>query len=395
MFFALFFKMKKQEMKNNHTQKDYFRKLLLVSFEEAKRLIKKHGSPLLVLSRKKVQESYQALQRALPNVRVFYAMKSNSHPDILKALKEIGADFETASWAELKMLLKIGILAKDVLNTQPFLSEADFKSCHEVGQRSFVVDNVSQLNRLAAITTDFDLLVRLSFPNRNCQVDLSYKFGATVKEAKNIIKAAVVRGVRVHGVSFHVGSQSYSTKNYLKALKAVRKLFDELQHEGIILDTIDIGGGFPVPYTEPLPSIEHFTLPIRRKLAELFPGMKVWAEPGRFVSGLAQTLITTVNGKNIRRGIPWYYLDDGVYNSFSGRFYDHCSYKIIFEKTDTAVQSVLAGPTCDSADVVSENISLPDLEIGDIILVPAMGAYTNISATNYHGFEKTKIITID
>jgi ornithine decarboxylase len=199
-------------------------------------------------------------------------------------------------------------------------------------------------------------------------------------------------GARIHGVSFHVGSQSYSTKNYIKALKAVRGLFDRMQRSGIMLDVVDIGGGFPVPYTKPLPSIEHFSLPIRRKIYELFPGMKIFAEPGRFICGMAQILITTVNGKNIRRGIPWYYLDDGVYNSFSGKVYDHCVYKFLTNKTGSLTPSVLAGPTCDSFDIVSEDINLPNLDIGDLILVPAMGAYTNVSATNYNGFEKTKIL---
>lgn len=376
-------------------QAKYFSKLLNVDFERAKKLVKKHGGPLLVLSRSRVKEAYLSLQRALPNVQIFYAMKSNSHPDILNTLKDLGSSFETASYAELKMLIKIGVDPKMVLNTQPFLSEKDFRACHSAGQRWFVVDCLSQLRRLAKVITDFDLLVRLSFPDPHCQVDLSHKFGATVKDAKEIIREAARLGVRAHGVSFHVGGQSYSAEKYTKALKVVRRLIDYFQREGMMFDTIDMGGGFPVPYIKRLPSIEHFCLPIRRKLNEFFPGMKITLEPGRFISGLSMNLITTVNGKNIRRGIPWYYLDDGVYNSFSGKVYDKCSYIIITEHDGPKTESVLAGPTCDSFDVLSENISLPELNIGDILLVPSMGAYTNISATNYHGFEKAKIITID
>lgn len=383
------------EIRHTTPSDKYYGKLLHISFDKAKRLIKKHGSPLLVLSRSRAKEAYLSLERALPGVQIFYAMKSNSHPDILKTLKELGSSFEVASYAELKMLIKIGIDPKDVLCTQPFLSEKDFKNCYATGQRWFVVDSMSQLKRLAAITTDFDVLVRLSFPDPHCQVDLSHKFGATIKDAKEIVREAARLGVRTHGVSFHVGSQSYSVKKYIRALTVVRKFIDDFQHEGIMLDTIDMGGGFPVPYTKKISSIEHFCLPIRRKLNELFPGMKISTEPGRFISGLTMNLITTVNGKNIRRGIPWYYLDDGVYNSFSGKVYDHCSYEIFTEKDGPRTKSVLAGPTCDSFDVISENVELPELELGDILLVPAMGAYTSISATNYHGFEKAKIITID
>ena len=380
----------------NITQKEkYFRSLLPVSFEQANKLAKKHNSPLLLLSRNKIKESYQALTRALPNTQIFYAIKSNPHPEILKTLKEEGASFEVASFGELKMVMNIGVNPKDVLNTQPFLTESDFQNCYDAGQRWFIYDNIDQLKRLTANINDIDLLLRLSFPNRNCQVDLSYKFGATIKEAKDLIKAAAATGARIHGVSFHVGSQSYTTKNYLKALKSVRKLFDNMQHEGIMLDNIDIGGGFPVPYTHKLPSIEHFALPIRRKLNELFPGMKISAEPGRFISGMSQTLITTINGKNVRRGVPWYYIDDGVYNSFSGKVFDHCQYTILTEQGGEGVKSVIAGPTCDSFDIISEDINLPHLEIGDILMVPSMGSYTNVSATNYNGFDQAKIITID
>lgn len=373
----------------------YFEKLLTVSFAEAHCLVKKHGSPLLALSRARVRDSYRSLTRALPNVRIFYAIKSNPHPKILETLKAEGASFEVASFGELKQITRFGVAARDILNTQPFLSENDFAECYRAGQRWFIFDNRDQLKRLTRKTNDLDLLLRLSFPNRNCQVDLSYKFGATVKEANNLIREAAETGARVHGVSFHVGSQSYTTKNYLKALHSVRRLFDQLQHEGIFLDTVDIGGGFPVPYTRPLPSIEHFTLPIRRALYELFPGMNVFAEPGRFICGLSQTLITSVNGKNIRRGVPWYYLDDGVYNSFSGKVYDHCVYSILTERSGAAIMSVLAGPTCDSFDIVSDGIKLPPLEIGDILLVPAMGAYSNVSSTTYNGFNQAKIISID
>ncbi|MFA7654269.1 MAG: type III PLP-dependent enzyme [Candidatus Magasanikbacteria bacterium] len=386
--------MDNQEIKHASKQDVYFRNLLNISFGQAHELVKQYGSPLLVLSPFRVKNAYLSLARALPQAQIFYAMKSNSHPDILKTLKKLGSSFESASYAELKMITSIGINPKEVLNTQPFLSKKDFCRCYELGQRWFVVDNPLQLKRFLSVTNDLNLLVRLSFPNRNCQVDLSYKFGATISDAYRIITEAYNAGVKVRGVSFHVGSQSYSTKNYIKALKAVRNLFNDCKRKGIKLDTLDIGGGFPVPYTKYVPPIEHFALPIRRKLSKLFPNTKIWVEPGRFISGLSMNLITTVNGKNIRKGIPWYYLDDGVYNSFSGKVYDHCSYEIVPEKDGPVKRSVLAGPTCDSFDIITDRIRLPELNIGDVILVPSMGSYSSISATNYHGFNKAKIVTI-
>lgn len=357
-------------------------------------MVKKYGSPLLILKRSRVVDSFQSLQAALPQVKICYAIKSNPSEEILKTLKSAGCNFEVASFGELKKVMDIGVPAIKVLNTQPFLTENDFANCYAAGQRWFVFDNIDQLKRLTAKTKDIDLLLRLSFPNPDCQVDLSYKFGATMENAQELITAASATGARIHGVSFHVGSQSANAKNYLKALKAVRKLFDDCAKENIKLDTLDIGGGFPVPYTKPLPPIAVFAAPIKKALEKYFSDVAVWAEPGRFICGLSQTLITTVNGKNIRRGIPWYYLDDGVYNSFSGKVYDHCAYEILTDRVGKKKRSVLAGPTCDSFDVVAEDILLPPLEIGDILLVPSMGAYTNVSATYYNGFSPAKIIAI-
>lgn len=374
----------------------YFHQLLTVDFATAKKLVKRHGSPLLVLSLKKIKENFLALQRALPRVKIYYAIKANPHEPILKILKRNGAYFEIASFGEAQKIKKINYPLSQSLHTNPIKKPRDIAACRRAGINWFVFDNLAEIQKIASEAPRANVLLRLSFSNRECQVDLSYKFGASLKEAADLIKKATEAGLRVRGLHFHVGSEMYSTKNLVKAIKASRRIFDKAARQDIAyLDILDIGGGYPVPYLWPTPTIYKFCAPVRYWLDKLFPSTEIWAEPGRFIPGTAVTLITQVVGKSIRRGLPWYYLDDGVYNSFSGRIFDHCDYRYLTERSGGKLySSVLAGPTCDSFDIIKSKILLPNLSIGDIILIPSMGAYTNVSATNYNGFKPTKIICV-
>jgi ornithine decarboxylase len=166
------------------------------------------------------------------------------------------------------------------------------------------------------------------------------------------------------------------------------------------LDTLDIGGGYPVPYTEPVMPITYYCHPIAAELERQFPGVRLIAEPGRFISAPAMNLVASVMGKAERQGMMWYYLDDGLYGSYSGKLYDHCNYQFyplakLEGKSGPERMSVVAGPTCDSIDVVYENILLPELECNDLVVSPMMGAYTSASATDFNFFPRAKIVVID
>ena len=161
------------------------------------------------------------------------------------------------------------------------------------------------------------------------------------------------------------------------------------------MSVLDIGGGFPINYDGIGIDIEEFCEPINTVINDRPKNIRVIAEPGRYIVAPAMTCLTSVIGKAIRDGIPWYYLDDGVYNSFSGQIFDHAIYpKISARKGDTR-PSVLAGPTCDSIDVISENIELPELDIGDLIIAPMMGAYTSATATEFNSLPRTYIIAVN
>jgi ornithine decarboxylase len=227
-------------------------------------------------------------------------------------------------------------------------------------------------------------------------VDLGAKFGAHVDEALSLVLQARAAGVNVRGIAFHVGSQSTDPGTYVAALKLVRRLFDDAAKIGVRLDTLDIGGGFPVVYRTSVPKLEDFCRVVSRGLSQMFPaGVRVIAEPGRCISGDSMTLVVRVIGRSVRNGIPWYFIDDGLYGAFSGKLFDHCDYELIPVKSGPIRECVVAGPTCDSIDIVSRDQMLPDLDIGDLLIVPGMGAYTKASATSFNGFQPPVTVVDD
>jgi ornithine decarboxylase len=204
-------------------------------------------------------------------------------------------------------------------------------------------------------------------------------------------------GVRVRGLSFHVGSQATDSSKYVEAIEACKNIFAEALLAGMPgLDVLDIGGGYPVPYHADVPAIDDFCAPIRTALAKMPAHVRVIAEPGRFLSAPAAISVSSVMGKAKRDGRWWYYLDDGVYGSYSGQIYDHAKYPVESLKQDgDRFLSVLAGPTCDSIDVIDEAIMLPELEMGDLIVGRMMGAYTMASATDFNFFKRAKVVVMN
>jgi ornithine decarboxylase len=368
----------------------------VVDFDQARELVRSWSTPLLVLSPERLRENVEVLRRGLPGAKIFYAMKSNPCPEILSLLNGFVDGIDVASAGEVSVAEQAGFSVDRLLHSHPVKRESDIQESVSFGVNWFVFDNADEIRKLARFAPDSNVLLRVAIRNGNCVVDLSSKFGASRADVMSLLIAARGSGLNVRGISFHVGSQTRDPVTYARALRLVRGLFAKAWELGFTLDTLDVGGGFPVPYREPMPDVAEFCRVVSRGCRDFQKNnVTVLCEPGRCISGDSATLITRVTGRARRKGIPWFYIDDGVYGAFSGRLFDHCDYRIISERNGPKSKCVIAGPTCDSIDVVSRDQTLPRLDIGDILLVPGMGAYTNASATSFNGFEPPRLVVLD
>ncbi len=370
------------------------------SFEQGafyRELVQTHGSPLLVLDALKVREQYLALQRALPGVSFFYAIKSLPHPAILRLLGDMGAGFDMASSGEIALVRELRISARRTIHSHPIKRDSDIRDALRFGCTTFVVDNVDELLKFLPYKHRVGLFLRISFRSKAAVVDLSKKFGCAVEAVSDLLCLAARLGIHIKGLCFHVGSQCADAGRQVEAIDACNTLIRHHHDTGAApVSTLDIGGGFPVAYDLGQVDIDGYCAPIRRALDALPAYVNVIAEPGRFLSAPSTTCIATVIGKAVRQGLNWYYLDDGVYSSFSGQIYDHMHYPLeVFSDDVRRMPSVLAGPTCDSIDVIAEDIPLPELHMGDLVAGHMMGAYTAASASDFNLLKKAKFIVLN
>ncbi len=359
-------------------------------------LIKLHGTPLLVLDKAKLVEEYRRFRRRLPRVKLYYAIKANPHPDIIRTFRDLGGCFDVASEGELRHVLAQGVAPSRIIYANPIKRPESLEYARRHGVNFVTFDNEPELYKLAKHARGCRVLCRLKCSNLGSIVELSLKFGADPDQVVPMLLKARSLGLRPEGVSFHVGSQCTNYQNYHQAMEECARIFREARSAGLKLKTLDIGGGFPIRHlaTDRV-NLESFAAQMRAELDRLFPGdVEIIAEPGRALCGPAGMLICRVAGRSIRSNKNYYYLDDSVYGDFSGIVFDHCKYEFRTLKHTEKFLSVLAGPTCDSFDTISLSEELPELEVGDVVYVPNIGAYSCASAVMFNGIPSAKVIVV-
>jgi ornithine decarboxylase len=364
---------------------------------EIRALAARFGSPLLVVDCEQVRRQYQALKAALPGVDLHYALKPLPHAAVVACLRDEGASFDLATTGEVELVKAQGIAPERCIHTHPIKRDSDIRDALRYGVTTFVADNPDEIKKFVRYRKRAELLLRVSFRSPDAVVDLSRKFGCEPGAVLGLIELARRLGIRVRGLSFHVGSQATEPTKYIEAIRACRNIIAEALLAGLpSLDVLDIGGGFPVAYTEAVTPIDQFCAPIRAELATLPSHIRIIAEPGRFIAAPAAIAVSSVMGKAKRDGRWWYYLDDGLYGSYSGQLFDHAKYPVTALRDGEQVfESVLAGPTCDSIDVIDDSIMLPELEVGDLVVGRMMGAYTWASATDFNFFKRAKVVVMN
>jgi ornithine decarboxylase len=365
--------------------------------EEIRRLVATFGSPLLIIDCERVRAQYRRLHKALPGVDLHYALKPLPAAAVVRTIDALGGFLDLATTGEVQLITRLGIDPSRCIHTHPIKRDQDIRNALQGGVRVFVADNPDEVRKFRAFRQDAELLLRVSFRSPGAVSDLSRKFGCDPENALELARLATSLGVNVRGFSFHVGSQAPQPLKHVEAIEACSTLLRQARRAKLgKLDTLDIGGGFPIEYTQPVPDIGRFCAPIRKALAAVPKGTRVIAEPGRYIAGPAAIGVASVMGRALREGHWWYYLDDGLYGSYSGQLFDHARYPIESLKTGGPLApSVLAGPTCDSIDVIAENLMLPKLKVGDLIVGRAMGAYTWASASEFNFFPRATVVSVN
>ena len=366
----------------------YFR----LNKEETEALAQEYGTPLLVLSLEQIEKNYRLLRTHLPRVKVFYAIKANPHRRILELMRDLGSNFDVASDGEIMELSSLGVDGSRMIYANPMKTVNGLRACRNAGVGKMTFDSAGEIDKMARECPGATVLLRIRIDNSSAHVDLNKKFGAAREQALELLLKARDAGLDAAGIAFHVGSQTTSADPYLYALDIAREIFEEAAAAGMQLRIMDIGGGFPIPEPKVRFNLQEMLNQINARLDEDFPRVEIWAEPGRFICGTAVNLITSVIGVTERGGQPWYFLDEGLYGTFSGVLFDQWDFKLISFKEGEQVAATFAGPSCDSLDIMFRGKMTVRQEEGDLILVPICGAYTSASATTFNGFSKANFV---
>ena len=367
------------------------------------KLIEKHGTPLFILDHNKIKANYRVFKKNLARVQCYYAVKANSHPEIIKTLFQAGSSFDVASYNEFMQIYEY-IKHFEKRDKDFFIWDKiifsntikDRETLRKIKRYKPLVtfDNSDELKKIKEHCDTAGLVLRLKVPDSGSQVEMSSKFGAEPGDADHLIRQAFDAGLVVEGLSFHVGSQCTNFDNYAVALTITADIFHEARKKGYNLKIVDIGGGFPVPYDAQVPKFEELAKIINAECRRLFPAdVELIAEPGRFIVATAAVLITEIIGKARRDGKIFYHINDGVYHTFSGVVYDHWIPNFDSFRRGKKEVCAVVGPTCDSFDKISLATQLPEnLEVGDYLYTENIGAYSTASSTNFNGFDGAKII---
>jgi len=352
-----------------------------------------YGTPLLVISLEQVKENYAMMKNALRDVNIYYAVKSNPHDRIVQTLAQLGSCFDVASDGEMLQLARLGISPEKIVYANPVKTRNGLLTAQKTGVSKFTFDSEKEIEKIAEYVPGGKVLLRIRIDATNALIDLNKKFGADPQEAIRLLFAAKNKGLDPAGLCFHVGSQTTEVAPFIEAIKVCAGLFDQARQAGFNLRILDIGGGYPAPTRTLEVDVPAMGREIRAALDKYFPRTEIWAEPGRVICGTVANLVTRVIGETERDGQRWYFLDEGLYGTFSGLIFDHQDYELETFKFDARkVPATFAGPSCDSLDVIVKDRETPVLEVDDLVLVPICGAYTSASATTFNGFALAKTV---
>ena len=369
-------------------------------FLRSRRATGMDDGPCLVVDLEVVRDNYLTFAKTLPDTRVFYAVKANPAPEVLSLLAGLGSCFDCASVAEIEMTLAAGATAERISFGNTIKKERDVARAYALGVRLFAVDCNAEVEKVARVAPGAKVFCRILFDCAGAEWPLSRKFGCDPMMAPDVLEHAHRLGLEAHGVSFHVGSQQRNVKSWDAALAMASSVFRTCAERGINLDMVNLGGGFPTKYLKEVPTVRSYSMAIFRALRKHFGNRipETIIEPGRGMvgnAGIIESEVVLVSKKSGSDDVRWVYLDIGKFGGLAETMDESIRYPIRTPHDGAAHgPCVLAGPTCDSADVMYEKVPymLPvSLEIGDKVLIEGTGAYTSTyAAVAFNGFPPLK-----
>lgn len=357
-----------------------------MNYKDIDRIAQTRRTPFLVIDTDLIQRKFEEFRAAFGQARLFYSLKANPHKRIVKLLLELGADFEISSQEELNLLLSQRVPSQQLISSNPVKTEGFIKAAYASGIEFLAFDSYAEVDKLARFAPGSKVYVRLSVSNKGSQWPLGKKFGVETEEAVKLLMEAMRRGLHPYGITFHVGSQCIEQATWLSALEKSREVWDSAESYGIKLRLLNIGGGFPIRYIKHVPSIMQIARAVEAMIEKMFPkNIEIFVEPGRAFVGEAGILVATVIGKAMRGRGKWLYLDVGVFNGLMESV-GGIKYPMTVARDGTKSGWVVAGPSCDSFDVISTEVKLAEPEIGDRVYIMSAGAYTTAYASSFNGF---------
>ena len=358
---------------------------------------KRPATPCLVFDLDMVEQKYREMEKSMAEARIYYAVKANPAPEILKLLVGLGSSFDVASLVEIDQCLTAGAKPEDLSFGNTIKKEVDIAAAHAKGVRLFAFDSLAELEKIARAAPGARVFCRLLAGSEGAEWPLSHKFGCDYSMTRELMLKAPALGLVPFGLSFHVGSQQRDPTRWDQALAETAGLFKELESHGVELKMVNLGGGFPARYRKRVPSIAKYVEQIRGALRRHF-GNRVpdtlILEPGRGLvgeAGVVHSEVVLISKKSAGDDKRWVYLDIGKFGGLAETMDEMIQYQIVTPYEGGAMGPVvLAGPTCDSVDVMYEkaDYKLPmDLKIGDRVTILSAGAYTTTYASiGFNGF---------
>jgi ornithine decarboxylase len=341
-------------------------------------------TPFLLMDEDTIVSQCQEFKKAFRKAQVFYSLKANPDEDIISLLDRLDLGFEVSSEGELDLLIEREIPPQRIISSNPVKSPSFIQRAKEYGIDRFAFDSEEELSKLSLLAPRSRVYVRLEVDNTGSEWPLTRKFGTPPERASLLLRRAREKKLIPYGVTFHVGSQCVNILAFRKAILKARGVLGEFEGQEPFM--LNLGGGFPITYRDPVPSISQ----IAQEIKDLIPeGVELMVEPGRALVGEAGMMVASILGSRIKDGEKWLYLDVGVFNGLLESI-GGIRYPLFSSKEGEREKWIVAGPSCDSMDTIGE-AELPSLEVGDKVHIGSAGAYTISYASHFNGFPPPKV----